>query len=885
MAFSIAETSLSSLTSSVKALASDGAGHVVGVGQDSVTIHSADNGVTFTAGDIPYGNWVDVAYGGGRCIAINDSSSTCAYSTDHGATFTTASIGAWMTNIAHGAGRWIACNANDMKYSDDGGVNWSSVTPPEAWSLRPRTLTHNGSMWLVLDSNGNKAYTSDDGLTWVINTTTGLGQRLTNLVHVGDKFVGLRNNSARAFTSPDGITWTEFIMPVSRYWDHLTHNGVRIFATAGEQNTNQYVTTLDGETWTSGTFATTSYWQALTNSDTNIIVVSSAGTKALGTGDVLTLTGTAELPLIFSVKDYGAAELPLSIRSIGHGTAEMGIQVSVIDPDVLSGVAPVTDGASAAVFGPVVLVGGVDVTDRVIGDIAIDAEEGTARIAELVLELTAGAVYLPDWTGLPVVISIADLASGVPLNALPLFAGKVDLPSIDLDNGLMHLRCTDDLQNAIDQMTRQQIDDLVGGYWSPAVFDKGSGAFTYFNDRASTVAASIDRSPYGVLRKTDWAAKAVPDLVLGEDDIFEQTPAVDMAERGGLINQVDIEFGYRVPKMKSEGYWCIYDIMDAYSTSFAYWVRDGGAFLVRAQVVSAIEAAGGTVESIDYTALPTVPIIIPAIGGGIAGTWVPNPATDPLSCLGFSATVSFDYAQYIDETHKITVEAPKSIEHFGALKESMSGSLEGKTVDVVANETSAFLYKLAISKIPPSATALVVPGYTAAQTAALTTDTDRAAANTAMETLIAIGKARIAATHRGNVVSFAVPLNPVIDLDKTIEVSVSGVAARGKVKKLRHLLSTDRAEATTEVDLAISAVAGLGITHPDDPVVSATTDADGATTPLAPAVVTWNGAAGGDQVITITFPGVEDAEREKAALEFERTVNAAVPEDLFTITI
>lgn len=885
MAFSIAETSLSALTSSVKALASDGAGHVVGVGQDSVSIVSANGGASFTAGDIAYSNWVDIDAGGGRFVAVTDSDSFCAYSTDNGATFTTASIGAYMTSIAYGDSRWVACNTSEMKYSDNGGVSWTSVTPPESWSLRAGALIHNGSFWLVLHRYGNKAYISADGETWVANDTVDLGQILMDLTWDGIQFVGLRNNSNEAYTSADGITWVAHTLPVSRYWTNIRWNGIRFLGTAGEQSTNQYVTSLDGETWTSGTFTATSYWQSLTVSGTNIVAVSSNVTRALGTGDVLTLTGTAELPLIFSVKDCGVAELPLLIRSIGHGTAEMGIQISVIDPDVLSGVAPVTDGASAAVFGPVVLVGGVDVTDRVIGDIAIDAEEGTARIAELVLELTAGAVYLPDWTGLPVVISIADLASGVPLNALPLFSGKVDLPSIDLDNGLMHLRCTDDLQNAIDQMTRAQIDALVGGYWSPTIFDKGAGAFGYFNDQASTVAASIDRSPYGVIRKTDWVAKTVPDLVFGEGDILEMTLGVDMAERSGLINQVDIEFGYRVPKMKSEGYWCIYDIMTAYGTSFPYWVRDGGAFLVRAQVVAAIEAAGGTVESIDYTALPTVSIIIPAIGGGVAGTWVPNPSTDPLLCLGFSATVSFDYAQYIDETHKISVQAPKSIENFGPLKESMSGALEGKTVDVVANETSAFLYKLAISKIPPSATALVVPGYTAAQTAALTTDTDRAAANTAMETLIAIGKARIAATHRGNVVSFAVPLNPVIDLDKTIEVSVSGVAARGKVKKLRHLLSTDRAEATTEVDLAISAVAGLGITHPDDPVVSATTDADGATTPLAPAVMTWNGAAGGDQVITITFPGVEDAEREKAALEFERTVNAAVPEDLFTITI
>src|SRR5574343_372028 len=183
--------------------------------------------------------------------------------------------------------------------------------------------------------------------------------------------------------------------------------------------------------------------------------------------------------------------------------------------------------------------------------------------------------------------------------------GRVDVPGVDLNLGQISLSCTDDLQIFIDQMTREQIAAVVSGRWSPVIFDKGAAAWTYFQDALSTVPASVDLSPAGSLRRTDWASKTTPDLTLGEDDIFEQSLAVTFAQRSSIINRVAVDFGYRTPKMKAEGYQVSYDIMAANSTSFPYWVQSGGVFLMRESIVAAIEAARGTVESIEYTALPT----------------------------------------------------------------------------------------------------------------------------------------------------------------------------------------------------------------------------------------------------------------------------------------
>ena len=60
------------------------------------------------------------------------------------------------------------------------------------------------------------------------------------------------------------------------------------------------------------------------------------------------------------------------------------------------------------------------------------------------------------------------------------------------------------------------------------------------------------------------------------------------------------------------------------------------------------------------------------------------------------------------------------------------------------------LYRNDVSGIPPMDLATPTSGYTTAADVTLTTDTNRAAAQNAMQTLIQVAKTRIAGSHRHN---------------------------------------------------------------------------------------------------------------------------------------
>ena len=195
------------------------------------------------------------------------------------------------------------------------------------------------------------------------------------------------------------------------------------------------------------------------------------------------------------------------------------------------------------------------------------------------------------------------------------------------------------------------------------------------------------------------------------------------------------------------------------------------------------------------------------------------------------------------------------------------------------------LYKNDVIGIPPLDTATPIAGLTTAANVTLTAETDRAAANAAMQALIATAKVRIWGAHRQNTVNASVPLNPGVDLDKTIEINVTGIHAQGKCRSLSHRLSPETGQATTDFALAICSVAGTGVTHTDTANTAPAGSSPVSTPLLGTPTVDFNGGAAEDHIITITFPGVEAAERDLALVPLASSYNAALTEDLFTLSL
>lgn len=592
--------------------------------------------------------------------------------------------------------------------------------------------------------------------------------------------------------------------------------------------------------------------------------------------------GTAFDASAFDVAPF-VVTLPVAVDVSALQTPALPVQVSVLAPGIAAGSVTVTDGGTtAAVWRLVVEVGGVDVSDSVLGPVTVEAEESTARVADFDLYQPAGTVVTPtDWIGAPVNIWLAAAGSGAPESAVLVFAGLVETPEIAPGSQRIGLRCSDNRQGIISAMTRKQVTDAVFGYYSDAVFDAGAPSLTRFNDMLSTIPCACDIKPGAGLRMTPWAAKTTPDLSFDADDVLDQSVQYDPPERSGLTNRVTIRFGYRFPRQKCEGYEIGYDRLALDMTSFGQWVKEGNYILQREAVRTAIERAGAAIVDITWRELPKAPVKLP----GSDGYWLPTPGQHNLLCMGFAAVVSFDFNQEQTENFVLTVENAASIARIGVVADEMSGALEGVWDDPTAAEHAVLLWKKKITMIPPRSTAPVSVGFINAIDAELTVDTNRDAAASAMETLIAIARTKIAAAHRSHAVRAAVPANPTLDLDKTVAIDADGVTAKGKVRHLRHRFDTESGEAVTEFTLAVSSMAGVGYTHPDSPTTPPDGTIAGVGTPVDAVEINWNGLVGQDDVITVSFPGVTDGERENTDTEIVARYDAPVAEDILEITL
>jgi len=635
----------------------------------------------------------------------------------------------------------------------------------------------------------------------------------------------------------------------------------------------------------------------------------------------------------------------------------------VIGGVVLPDLPPLTDVPKRA-WRPIVTLDDEDVSDGITGPIEIRAAEGAARVASYTLLLAPGTVLsLAAWSGRETTIDYAEFIDGEIASCSRLFTGVIDTPEFDAQSGAVSILATDDLQTLCDAMSDEQIDALCGGCWSPVIFDAArSIGWQRALDRMSTVASSLDLDVFRTPRITPWqrapsVSAAGPSQgghappggaasgsergssyrTLTANDIEDGSLAITLAPRDSLINRVDIAFDYRYPLAEARTVRIDFDCVDwanrmyfdghRYAQNlnvapfnFATFLLAGWNVLKRDAVMSALGSCGGLVEDVAWTEVPPSQWLQAPNGSVFA--WVTSEGLRQQLCMGFSARISMDNMNEQEENHRITVVAPASVSQSGVLKEDVSSSLQGAYYDGPQVETQTGLYRSKVAlRYPPTETGIVRQTgmlTTARLDNALSPDSNRDAANAAMECLIAAGKARIVASHRQTEVSATTVIDPEIDLDRHLRIEAPRVTAAGKVASLTHLMDTDSGRAVTSFELAVSTVCGVGVTHPESAFVAppgVNKPPKGinyvmSTSPYGQLGLVPSGGGGGSnakmiycewhgmmadanlnggppmdgQDFLFVFPGIDEEDRKMMAAEIYTEVNAGLYEDEFEVT-
>jgi len=158
----------------------------------------------------------------------------------------------------------------------------------------------------------------------------------------------------------------------------------------------------------------------------------------------------------------------------------------------------------------------------VIGPVTIEHEENGSSIAELTVQGNASVG--------------SDISIGSSVGTL--FTGVVDRAE-KTEQGLVRLECTSGLQQAVNRLTRTQIDSLfTGNPWHSDLSDDESQGWDYFQDRLKTFLGSVNASA-GVPQLVSWRSGGGGSPVI---ETSTNTPSYTT-----LLDGVIFEIEYRVP--------------------------------------------------------------------------------------------------------------------------------------------------------------------------------------------------------------------------------------------------------------------------------------------------------------------------------------------------
>lgn len=464
---------------------------------------------------------------------------------------------------------------------------------------------------------------------------------------------------------------------------------------------------------------------------------------------------------------------------------------------------------------------------RLTGQMTVDAEEGAARIAEFSVLPEPGPIHINALTGLPITIYLV-----VSHIHLPIFQGILDIPGWDPVQGVLHLSCTDNLQNRFDGIKRKDIAKIIGGFWSEYVFDKKADEWQYLQDRLSTLPASydLDLNLQGVV--TPWRAKTAPDFTFTRDAVLENSIRIDMASARQLVNTIDVKMQYRYERLMQR------EVSIFWEMNLSELVAGGAAPSVET-VFQAVDGTGWACYGLEMLPVPT---------GAFEGVGLLGDVPRYSLTVGLHCALAQRWTQTVTEDWSVTVDAPDSIQVIGKRKGSTTANFDSNadkdprythwdriteretkftlagqgTVSPIEGDTSFIPYhplniKQYTVATPDGARRLPSQDVFANPRGDLYYDLDdgvadnRAGLSNGYMTGIARAQRDILSSHRQTTLSFTGLIAPLLDRTHTVRMLSARLTAKGKVRRVTHNLDFDAGSALTEVAIAVSKAYGVGM--------------------------------------------------------------------------
>lgn len=477
-----------------------------------------------------------------------------------------------------------------------------------------------------------------------------------------------------------------------------------------------------------------------------------------------------------------------------------------------------------------VSIGGVDVSARLTGQLTVEAEESTSRLAKFTLKPTGALLAVGELTGQPVVIDFIDDPAGAAVTTR-LFTGEVNEVDYAVASRLLSVSCFDNLQGFFRGLSEAQILSLIPGHYSEHVFGVREDGWVQATDVLSTVCGAFDLDRYGAGVYTPWHGGTV-SVWLDQRYLVDGSVAVDIGREKDRVHQVNVTFEYRYTRQHQRSEQMGWN----WGISFCDWLGYGlpsdadWQLPTRDMFDSAVNGTGWLLagSGIEFTGLPPD-------GAYLCGTDYVNwlRSSDGANLVtGASWTWRKHWAQTVTETYQVTVGSGSNVvEERGGYETPFDDNSWESNPD--ATEKTAWAINAAGDRYEDV--------------------TDRTALQTALLTLLNQAYTTVMDSARQNFLSARTGILPSLERSDFVSMAYPGVASgHGKVVQYAHTLDFNAGSAVSLVKIATNSGGGGAVTG-----AFAAPETDHTVTPAgSPALLTYIGSDGNAPPFNEDWTGV-----------------------------
>ncbi len=559
-----------------------------------------------------------------------------------------------------------------------------------------------------------------------------------------------------------------------------------------------------------------------------------------------------------------------------------------------------------------ITIGGESIpSNKIHGLINISRAENSAAIADFQIIPDPGQIDLNRWRGKPVLIDV-ETTAGIQR----IFTGIIDIPEIDLVNGILLFRCTNRRNEQINKtLSRSQLNRI--GRWHTSIFEDADDFADELKYRLRTTAQSVDFDPYGRLFISDFLPKNTPDFTLSGSDIYRRQPTLEVASRGRLINRVNLDFVYSYVRLRHRTRKFELSGPDhcevVFTNGLSFLTRDGIATSILG-FSWAVQKGSITFENIPPDGRYCCDIILDNLAPGVdpCFNWRVTTKTSDivakvdencqvvkdssgnqineaknikivdssiLYALSASWRASKGFAQDIEQEYLITITAPQSIAQYGEIEQ---------------NQSNGHLYDYDSTDFERTKKFAVPDGFLSGGEDGKDFFKDEkgevADFNSAYLTAVNIAQTTIKKSHRENHVTLERSIWPEIDLRHTVKTESGLINAIGKVTAIQHTIDINKRFAETTVKISFSQSIGSAT---DSPIITPTNIPEirgGATTDTIKIDVYETDKNGKvvnnpEKLPGLTSPDIDDLSRDKHEIKTSSSLIVEIKNDNLVVTL